>query len=203
MIYQKIQIFAVKLYAVKLYADDTVLIMKHNNSVKLQENVNSAIKHIEKWMEANKLTINYTKSEYMIITNKRLKRKFEIKINNICLTEADSVNYLGVLIDKNLTWKPHIAAISTKIARSSWVLARLKRYVNHKTLLTVYHSMIFPYLQYCITTWGSCSHSNLTPLVSLQKRIIRVISGADYRAHSKPLFSNYSTTTKPGRYIFC
>ena len=35
-------------FAVKFYADDTVLIMKHNNSVKLQENVNFAIKHIEK-----------------------------------------------------------------------------------------------------------------------------------------------------------
>ena len=175
-------------FTVKLYADDTALIMKHNNAVKMQENVNSAIKHIEKWMEANKLTINYTKSEYMIITNKKLKHKFEIKINNICLTEADSVKYLGVFIDKNLTWKPHIAAISTKIARGSWALTRLKRYVNQKTLLTVYYSMIFPYLQYCITTWGSCCRSNLTPLVSLQKRIIRIISGADYQAHSKPLF---------------
>ena len=48
--------------------------------------------------------------------------------------------------------------------------------------------MIFPYLQYCITTWGSFSRSNLTPLVSLQKRIIRIISSADYRAHSKLLF---------------
>ena len=57
-------------FAVKLYADDTVVIMKHNNSVKLQENVNSAIKHIEKWMEANKLTISYTRSEYMITTIK-------------------------------------------------------------------------------------------------------------------------------------
>ena len=54
-------------------------------------------------MEANKLTINYTKSEYMIVTNKKLKHKFEIKINNICLTEADSLKDLGVLTDKNLT----------------------------------------------------------------------------------------------------
>ena len=100
-------------FAVELHADDNVLIMKHNNSVKLQENVNLAIKHNEKWMEANKLTINYTKSEYMIITNKKLKHKFEIKINSICLTKADSVKYLGVLLDKNLTWKPHLASIST------------------------------------------------------------------------------------------
>ena len=54
-------------------------------------------------MEANKLTTNYTKSEYMIVTNKKLKHKFEIKINNICLTEADSLKDLGVLTDKNLT----------------------------------------------------------------------------------------------------
>ena len=74
-------------FAVKFYADDTVLIMKHNNAAKLQENENSAIKRIEKWMEANKLTINYTKSEYMNITNKKSKQKFEIKINNTCLTE--------------------------------------------------------------------------------------------------------------------
>ena len=119
--------------------------------------------------------------------NKKLKHKFEIKINNICLTEADSVKYLGVLIDKNLTWKPHIAAISTKTARGSWALTRLKRYVNQKTLLTVYYSMIFPYLQYCITIWGPCSRCNLTFVVSLQKRIIRVTSGAGCRAHSKPL----------------
>ena len=70
-------------------------------------------------MEANKLTTNYTKSEYMITTNKKLKHKFEIKTNNICLTEADSVKCLGVFIDKNLTWKPHIAAISIKIDRGS------------------------------------------------------------------------------------
>ena len=54
--------------------------MKLNNSVKLQENVNSAVKVIEKWMEANKLTINYTKSEYMIVAKKNLKHTFEIKI---------------------------------------------------------------------------------------------------------------------------
>ena len=60
--------------------------MKHNNSFKLQENVNSAIIHIEKWMEAKKLfVINYTKFEYMIITNKKLKHKFEIKIINYML----------------------------------------------------------------------------------------------------------------------
>ena len=119
-------------FAVKVYADDTVLIMKHKNLVKLQENVKSAIKRIEKWIEANKLTINYTKSKYMIVTNKQIKHKFQCEINNIYLTEADSVKYLGVLIDKNLTWKPHMAAFSTKIARGFWGLTRLKTYVKQK-----------------------------------------------------------------------
>ena len=85
-------------FAVKLYADDAVLIIKHNNIIKLQESVNSAIKHIEKWMEVNKLTTNYTKSECIIETNKKLKHKFELKINNMCVIEGDSVKYLDVLI---------------------------------------------------------------------------------------------------------
>ena len=85
-------------FSVKLYADDTVLIMKHNNSVKLQESVNSAIKHVEKWMEANKLTINYTKSEYMIVTNKKLKHKFEIQINNICLRQKLNLSNIWVYL---------------------------------------------------------------------------------------------------------
>ena len=41
---------------------------------------------------------------------------------NICLTEADSVKYLGLLKDKNLTWKPHVVAISTKLARGLGLL---------------------------------------------------------------------------------
>ena len=48
--------------------------------------------------------------------------------------------------------------------------------------------MIFLCLQYCLTTRGSCSCSNLISLVSLQIRITCIISGADYRAHSKPPF---------------
>ena len=70
--------------------------MKHNNSVKLQESVNSAIKHIEKWIEANKLAINYTKSEYMFVTNKKLKHKFEIQISNICLRQK--LNLSNILV---------------------------------------------------------------------------------------------------------
>ena len=123
----------------------------------------------------------------MIVTNKKFKRKFEFKIDNKCLTEADSAKYLGVLIEKNVTLKPHIAG-SIKIARGFWALTRLKRFAKRKTLLTVYNSMVFPYLQYCITTCGYSSRSNKIPLVSFQKRIIRIIRGADCRAHSKSLF---------------
>ena len=75
----------------------------------------------------------------MIVTNKKLRHKFELEINNMCVTEADFVKYLGVLIDKNLTWKPPIAAISTKIAKGFWALTRLKRYVKKK--LTIYYSL--------------------------------------------------------------
>ena len=47
---------------------------------------------------------------------------------------------------------------------------------------------MYPYLQYCNVVWGTASKTALTPLVSTQKRTIRLINYANYRAHTIPLF---------------
>ena len=54
---------------------------------------------------------------------------------------------------------------------------------------SVYYSLIHSHLSYCINTWGSASSCNLKPLQILEKHIIRLIAGSEYRARSSPLFS--------------
>ena len=48
--------------------------------------------------------------------------------------------------------------------------------------------MVYPYLQYCNLVWASTHPTNLSRLVILQKRIIRIISNSDYSAHTNPIF---------------
>ena len=40
-----------------------------------------------------------------------------------------NVKFLGVLIDKNLTWRPHIDHIASKISKIVGIIARLRHYV--------------------------------------------------------------------------
>ena len=58
------------------------------------------------------------------------------------------------------------------------------------TLVSMYYSFIYPYLNYCIAAWGSCFKSYLNKVLLLQKKVVRIISGADRLAHTDPLFAS-------------
>ena len=51
-----------------------------------------------------------------------------------------------------------------------------------------YCTLVLPYFSYCNIVWGSTYQSRLKKLCILQKKIVRIISGASYRAHADPLF---------------
>ena len=78
-------------------------------------------------MIVNKPTINYSKSNFMLFTEPKLKSKFKLEVNNNDITESDSLKYLGVIIDNKFIWKTHIEHICSKIARRSLALIRLRK----------------------------------------------------------------------------
>ena len=62
---------------------------------------------------------------------------------------------LGVTIDDKLTWKCHRENISRKISKSVAIIYKLKLFVNNKTLLDLYYSLIYTYMTYCNIVWGT------------------------------------------------
>ena len=69
-------------FKVHLFADDTNLTLTHSQPEMLQQKVNENMQKIINWMRINKLSINYSKSETMIIIKKQFKPKFEIVIED-------------------------------------------------------------------------------------------------------------------------
>ena len=74
---------------------------------------------------------------------------------------------------------------------------RICKYVTDKTLLTIYNSLIYPYILYGIPIWGNADNVHLKPIYTIQKKAVRIISNKDYyventylREHSTPLFNN-------------
>ena len=104
------------------------------------------------------------------------------------LEMKDYVKYLGLMIDSNLSWKYHIESICHKISKSIGIIAKIRHYVPRRVLLSVYNSLIVPYLTYGICSWGNCALAFQRKIVALQKRALRLIYFSKSKEHAVPFF---------------
>ena len=81
---------------------------------------------------------------------KTVNNMINIHINNSQICQKDKVKYLGVVIDENLKWKPHIHELITGLSKSVGMLYHLKKYLSINNLKLVYHSLVKSRLQYGI-----------------------------------------------------
>ena len=114
----------------------------------------------------------------MIISKKKNLPSLNIKINEKNLDDCDSYKYLGVYIDKNLSWRPHVDYLCKKISKACGALAKLRHCVGIDTLKTIYYALVNSYLRYGLLAWGSASSSVLQPLNVLNNKVLRIMTFA-------------------------
>ena len=76
-----------------------------------------------------------------------------------------TTTFLEILIDNQLTWKPHIANLLSSLATTVGVLFKIRLKINNKTAMLIYDSLIASKLAYCNILWGSTYASSLSPLL--------------------------------------
>ena len=175
-----------------IYADDTTLQSTLNSfTLDLKSNINDKINIeinlINEWLCSNKLSLNINKSKYMIFhqPNKKFKEP-QITINNIQIEKVNSFNFLGITIDKQLTWKIHVNKICSKISSAIGILNKLKNYLPLQIKINMYHSMISSHINYGILVWGN----NISRIEKLQKKALRTITCSTYTSHTEPLLKS-------------
>ena len=181
-----------------LFADDTNLLYADKKLKNLEAVINQELLGVCKWLNANKLTINLNKTNYVIFRSNKKRvnyqpciKLFDNRANKSIEIECkEFVKYLGLIIDKNLSWKHHIENIASKISKSIGIITRLRHFVPLSTLLNIYRSLIQPYLTYGIIVWGRASKTYLNKLLVLQKRVLRLMNFKGYKEHAIPLFTN-------------
>ena len=94
-------------------------------------------------------------------------------MNNVTAVEyKDYVKFLGVLIDKHLTWKQHIDYIASD-QQNCWFNREIAIPVPLNTLLQIYRSLVFPHMYYGIASRGQAAQAHLRKILVLQKRALR------------------------------
>ena len=85
---------------------------------------------------------------------KKLEGDLKIKLCGKRLYPTESVKYLGVKIDANLTWQHHVNDLSIKLNRANAVLLKMRKYVSLKILRSIYFAIFHSYLSYCCLVWA-------------------------------------------------
>ena len=86
------------------FADDDTVYSYGNDLAKIKEYQICTMKDILKWFRLNSLKSNPGKFQFMILGDKTCYKDI-LKINSTCVQSCDEVTLLGVMIDKNLTFK--------------------------------------------------------------------------------------------------
>ena len=118
------------------------------------------ISSVTQWLNLNKLPLNTEKTKFMISgTRNKLKHAGDLPIiiNGDTIKKVHEFRYLGVVLDKSLSFDSHIKFIHDK-ASKKWGQFAIYLYVDENTALRLYKSLILPHFYYCNTVYMTVKH---------------------------------------------
>ncbi len=171
-----------------LFADDTNFFCSGEQLNDMITTVESEMKLVKRWFDVNKLSLNTSKTKFMIFGNCKIGTVVKLRIEDTETERVFETKFLGVIMDRKLKWKMHINHVKSKIAKSIAILYKVKNLLNQHALYVLYYSLFVPYITYCLEIWGNAYPTHTKPIFILQKRAVRIITKSNYREPSNGLF---------------
>ena len=174
-----------------LFADDTNVFLSGNNADELIKIMNIELTKIVDWLDCNKLSLNVSKTHYILFRSQGMRKPLiceNLEIRGECIQQDRKTKFLGVIVDEKLTWADHIQYIRTKIAKGLGIICKAKKLLNSQTLRMLYYCFVYPYLDYCIEVWGDSFKIYMQTLVSLQRKVLRIITHSSWNTCVDQLF---------------
>ena len=147
-----------------LYADDAQFLdtEKHRTSKALKTRVESSLSIAFTWYSQNRLKINPSKTEMVILKSRRQNSdtNFSVQFGGDLVSPSSSVKVLGVVIDSHLTWEKHVSQVVQRCYAVLVGLARMRHRLPEDTKRMLVEALVLPHVRYCICVWGSCTARN-------------------------------------------
>lgn len=187
-----------------MYADDTSILNTGVNIENLECKTKMNINEILEFFNIMNLTVNINKTNFITFRTQQNKNEtlLNLTVDNEKINQVKSVNFLGVVIDENLTWDMHIDKVCNKITSGLFIMRRLYEISDSNTLKTVYYGLIYPHISYGITVWGGSAKKYISRVFILQKRAIRYIDGLKQIESCRESFKKLGILTIFSLYIY-
>ena len=125
----------------RLFADHPNIYFSSKNTKELESIINSEFKNVLRCSATNKLSINFKKTNFMLIKSPPKQAQTNISIHGI--EKKNYVKYLGIYIDEHLNWKTQITHVNNKLGKNLGIINKLRHYLNLHTLKQLYYTLIY------------------------------------------------------------
>lgn len=179
------------------FADDTAALSVHESRIIASHNLQIYLNSISEWLLNWRIKANESKSVQVTFTTKRGTCP-SVVLNNTNIPQANEAKYLGIHLDRRLTWKSHIfikrKALGIKLRSLFWLLGP-KSKLSLTNKLLVYKTILKPIWTYGVQLWGTASVSNIEIIQRFQSKIMRLITKAPWYISNEQLHRDLKLPT--------
>ena len=167
-------------YQKDCYADDLALLHSSGNWKDLKETLSQDMSTLSAYLQIWRLKLSHTKAVTAAfhLNNREAKRELKVYNNNRLLRFCPTPTYLGVKLDRSLTFRHHLVALCKKLSSRVTLLRRLLGSgwgACVKTLRTAALSLVYSTEEYCAPVWCGSAHTRL--IDSVLNDALRIVTG--------------------------
>ena len=163
-----------------LHADDFAMWNNAQSTPTATVRMQDALNNTSKWAQDWCVTINSLKTVTTCFSLSNTPETIKLTINNQQIPQEDTPTYLGVKLDRRLTWKPHIKETEKRATKRLSILKKLagtKWGAKNTILKQVYTGNIRPVMEYASSAWATAARTNTSRLAKVQNTSMRLITG--------------------------
>ena len=153
--------------------------------------VSSLESSVQSWMSTNKLKLNPDKTEFLFIGNERQRSKylsmFRVELLRVKTNPAKSPRNLGVIFDKNFTFRSHISVVCNSCFYHMWDLRHIRHHLDLDSAKLLATALVSSRLDYCNSLLYGVVDIDLTRLQRVQNQLARLVTKSIPFTRSLPL----------------
>ena len=176
-----------------LYADDTQLYISFtpSNSTSSLEMLSNTFSDILSWMNSNKLLLNPSKTEFLLIGTKQQRLKFSqlttLSLGNDIIPVSSSARNLGFIFDSDMSFTDQINSLSKSCHFHIRDIRRIRHLLPLSAATALANSLVFSKLDYCNSLYNGISQANLNKIQRIQNTLACVVTNTSKFEHITPI----------------
>ena len=132
-----------------MFADFCVLYKSDVCCDRILENLQKGLDDYVTWGVENNMYLNASKTKTMLIKSKNQHNLYRpLCTRGKPIQFVSTFNYLGVLIEDQLSFTPYYNSVKRKMENKIFVLSKIRKYICNRTSLLTYKQAVLPLVEY-------------------------------------------------------